>query len=224
MKTKILLIILPLILIIIGGILFFLLRNTPAPIQEENPKETATLAEDIIRKHPDYNIEEVEEIINEPLKEEIQETINKGIEEIEETTLIEGIPDDEFVIPPEDEIPDNLMLVQQDDGSWVYVELYPDGFESMDDYFEWLEQEVERQYQEIQNEHNDYTESIENIDTENSDNSDNYISNPSIDEEPSSNNSEPIGRNPDDYDSGIRHDPSTGQVADVDCSDLMTGG
>ena len=40
----------------------------------------------------------------------------------------------------------------------------------------------------------------------------------------SSNNSEPIGRNPDDYDSGIVYDPSTGQVAEDNLTGLFLGG
>ena len=221
MVNKKLLIIVTIIIIIIGCVLFFLLRDKPEPVQGGVILDNKALEEAVIEHLPDYNTDEIEKLINEPLPDEMQDNLNSNIEKYNDAAPIEGIPDDEFVIPPEDKIPDNLMLVQQDDGSWVYVELYPDGFESMDEYFEWLEQEVERKDQEIQSEYNDCINNIKNTDTENNDISDNYTSNPSIDEEQSSNNSESIGRNPDDYDSGIVYDPSTGQVAEDNLTGLV---
>lgn len=57
---------------------------------------------------------------------------------------------EEFVMP--DEIPDNLELRVDDNGNFYYLELYPEEFNSLEEYAEYLAKEAERTEASIANE------------------------------------------------------------------------
>lgn len=138
MKNKKILIIIPIVVILAIILAFILVRNG------DNARQDAELTEQAktIQKYtPDKSIDEIKDVLNQPVTPNEQEYIDSLHPDIETIPEAEVTPPDEFEFP--DEIPNNVILQQDANGNYYYLEVYPPEYNSLEEYEAAVEQQLE---------------------------------------------------------------------------------
>ena len=147
MKNKKVLIPIILAIALISVIAIVFMFNNKS-IQET--RELNDVAQKVQKYIPDTPVEEIKDALNKPVSDEEKQAFDELY--IDPSTLddVKTTPPEEFILP--DEIPDNLELRVDDNGNFYYLELYPEEFNSLEEYAEYLAKEAEKIEASIANE------------------------------------------------------------------------